>query len=623
MSSIPVRHGGGDRFRAFSLMLTLTSALAACTSPTVKGRDPSGPAGNGGSSIDPARPGGSSGGGASGGGFMLPDAAPMSGPGAPGIDAGACQKLSCTPAGGKYCGKMGDGCGGNMDCGADCPMGLHCGGGGVRNLCGAPRDPACKPIPCEQQGGRLCGRVGDGCGGALDCGGCPGGETCGGSIPNVCGQAGPNGAAICDNLCKQQAMCPPGQETTVTGTVLAPTRAQFGMPDPLYNALVYVPNRPLAPFAPGVACDLCGTPVSGSPLVTALTGPDGKFVLKNVPAGDNIPLVVQIGRWRREVTIPKVTACGSTALPAELTRLPRNKGEGNIPQMAIATGTWDPFECVLRKIGIDDAEFTPPSGTGRVHLYRYGGSRLMQPTPPGGQLVGAANNAANPGALGKYDIVLLPCDDDNAKLASEHAQIQDYTARGGRLFLTDFSYNWLKDGGPFEARGTWLPDVEHIGDDYDAIVDQSFPKGQAFAEWLRVVGASRQPGQLPIHDPYNGASYFDGVVAPTQRWLHTETPMKTVQHFTFNTPIGAPADKQCGRVVYSTFHVAEEDADGLFGGFNRNFPGDCSKKPMTPQEKALEFMLFDASACVQPDTERPRVFEPPPPAPPPPPPIVD
>jgi hypothetical protein len=33
--------------------------------------------------------------------------------------------------------------------------------------------------------------------------------------------------------------------------------------------------------------------VSGSPIVTALTDPTGKFVLKDVPVGSNIPIVVQ------------------------------------------------------------------------------------------------------------------------------------------------------------------------------------------------------------------------------------------------------------------------------------------------------------------------------------------
>jgi hypothetical protein len=154
---------------------------------------------------------------------------------------------------------------------------------------------------------------------------------------------------------------------------------------------------------------------------------------------------------------------------------------------------------------------------------------------------------------------------------------------------------------------------------FNASVDQTFPKGQAFAQWLKVVNASAMLGLLPIVDFFGGSSYTDAVVAPAQRWLYTERPHQTVQHFTFNTPVGAPADKQCGRVVFSTFHVAE---DGGQMGID-TFPGSCPDKPMTPQEKALEFMLFDASACILPDKDPPRVFEPPAPPPPPPPPQVE
>jgi hypothetical protein len=132
--------------------------------------------------------------------------------------------------------------------------------------------------------------------------------------------------------------------------------------------------------------------------------------------------------------------------------------------------------------------------------------------------------------------------------------------------------------------------------------------------------------QLPIHDPYFGESYFSQVRPPTQRWLYTDLPGKaTVQHFTFNTPIEAPAAQQCGRVVFSQFHVAGEKAMPVINPMlsRGTFPTDCSNAPMTPQEKALEFMLFDASACILPDNERPTVFQPPPPAPPPPPPEVE
>src|SRR6185312_1871446 len=124
-----------------------------------------------------------------------------------------------------------------------------------------------------------------------------------------------------------------------------------------------VPNAKVQPFTPGVSCDNCASTVSGSPLVSAVSGVDGTFTLTNVPVGANIPLVIQLGRWRRQVTISNVVACQENALDPDLTRLPRNKNEGHIPLMAFATGSVDALECVLRKIGVDQSEFTAPTGT--------------------------------------------------------------------------------------------------------------------------------------------------------------------------------------------------------------------------------------------------------------------
>src|SRR3954453_541263 len=68
-------------------------------------------------------------------------------PAGPAADAAACLRVTCTPAGGHYCGDIGDGCRGTLSCG-DCPAGSSCGGDGVPHLCGQPADPACQPIPC-------------------------------------------------------------------------------------------------------------------------------------------------------------------------------------------------------------------------------------------------------------------------------------------------------------------------------------------------------------------------------------------------------------------------------------------------------------------------------------------
>jgi len=100
-------------------------------------------------------------------------------------DSGACEDVSCQAIGATYCERIGDGCGSTLDCGS-CPGGMICGARGIPGVCGMP-DDRCTPLICKGAMIEYCGVIGDGCGGVLDCAECLAGETCGVTIPNVCG----------------------------------------------------------------------------------------------------------------------------------------------------------------------------------------------------------------------------------------------------------------------------------------------------------------------------------------------------------------------------------------------------------------------------------------------------
>ncbi len=506
-----------------------------------------------------------------------------------GGDAG-CVPLTCADAS-SACGQVGDGCGGLLDCGG-CPAPETCGGGGTPGLCGGTGP--CVPRTCAAAGAN-CGPVADGCGGLVQCGAClPPGICGGGSAPSVCGGEAPD-AGACTNLCLRQVTCDGGATTTVSGVVYAPNGV-----DPLYNAVVYVPNAAVAPFPPGVACEQCGAAASGSPLVSVITGPDGKFLLTDVPTGPSVPLVIQIGRWRRQIIIPSVTACANTALPADLTRLPRNQGEGDIPLMALATGSVDALECVLRKIGIDDTEFTVPAGqggAGRVNLYLSNGSTVGPATPVASQLYGSL------AALSAYDMVLFPCEGGqiDKPLAAQDNVIQ-YANAGGRVFTTHYSYVWLYDDPPFSTTASFAVNQNPLPD-LTGYLDTSFPKGKALAQWLVDVGASTSYGQIPLHTIRHDVN---AVVAPSQLWIAADPQVSAnaVMHYTFNTPVGAAPLAQCGRVLFDDFHVEDAPTAGVV------FPDECTGGAMTPQEKLLEFMLFDLASCITPDVPPPPSCQP-------------
>jgi hypothetical protein len=435
------------------------------------------------------------------------------------------------------------------------------------------------------------------------------------------------GTGPCVNLsCQQttcrfgacvQPACPGGEKTTLRGKVYDPAGRV-----PLYNVLVYVPNAPLDPISTGPSCDRCDTPISGKPIASALTDTQGAFLLDNVPVGADIPLVIQVGKWRREIKVPRTQACAETVLDdPNLVRLPRSRDEGNLPRIALTTGGADNLECLLRKIGIAESEFTPESGPGRVNFF----AGLPDPTPPPAGFpipilqtaatkaydVALNNGAAftkaqafwdNPTSFDNYDMVILSCEGNqyaNSKSMAARASLVAYGDKGGRIFASHWHNIWLQ-GGP----DPW-PTVANFGNGADpqnfvGEVDTSFPKGNALADWLGNVGATTMRGRLPIQEAKRTVFSINPMFATA--WIRSPMGQQPgVQYFTFNTPAGIAAEKQCGRVVFTDIHVSAGDNTGL------PFPKACSSNELSPQEKALEFILFDLSSCVQPDTLPPVI----------------
>jgi hypothetical protein len=428
-----------------------------------------------------------------------------------------------------------------------------------------------------------------------------------GSIPGIGGGIGP--AVACVGLqCRQstcskgdcvQAACSGGALTRLTGKVYDPAGKV-----PLYNISVYVPNKPLADYADGPSCDSCATMLSGEPVVQATTDASGSFVLGDatgdVPSGDDIPLVIQVGKWRRQITIPHVDACADTALTdPNLVRLPRNQQEGHLPKIALTTGGADALECLLRKIGVDDAEFTTTDGPGRINLFNgVGGTKSFDAAHGGASFTQVDpwwDSLAN---LRHYDMILHSCEGTESptnKSTAARQALQDYANAGGRVFASHWHNYWFEHG-PAPWPGVAVFNHQADLNDITATIDTSFDKGKALAQWLVNVNASTTLGQLPLQ----GAQHTIDRVGTGQRWIYSSGP-QSVQYLSANTPMGSQL--VCGRVVLSDIHVStgagganDDDSDPA-----KPFPTGCVTTDLSPQEKTLEFMLFDLSACVVPD----------------------
>jgi hypothetical protein len=472
---------------------------------------------------------------------------------------------------------------------------------------------------CGTQAGRTGFEPSGGSSGAVQVGSSSSGSGGGGNSGGVSvGSSGSSGGST------GVATCPNGGHTTVSGTVYDPAGRV-----PLYNVVVYVPVPGTTPPAitEGIVCDKCaGAQATG--IAVALTDASGHFTLQDVPSGTNIPLVMQIGKWRRQTAIPTVASCQDNPITdPNLTRLPKSQSEGHLPQFAVSTGHSDALECLLRKIGIADSEFTTDSGNGRVHMYvgcvgsdgtSFGANKFAA-NLGGASFASETTIFSSQAKINQYDVVVLSCEGHKCpdiQTDANGAVLKAFADAGGRVFLDHLHFNWLTKT---DIRA-WQDSADYngVGDDledpFTTNVDTTFPKGAAMSQWLVNTGASTTAGQLVIHA---GQFSVNATIPPmSQQWIYTndrisidgtDTQEPGVEYMTINTPVeiatSDPAD-QCGRMVYTDLHVSDgPNSDSSDDA--TPFPGGCVTTDLSPQEKALEFMLFDLSSCVQQETTKP------------------
>ena len=277
----------------------------------------------------------------------------------------------------------------------------------------------------------------------------------------------------CPHDCNGQA-----SNTYISGKVYDPAGKRT-----IYGAVVYIPSNPSQvvdpmPFA-GVQCTTCanftyaGPPV---PQAHAVTAPDGSFKIgidpstgtdwaggNPVPVGSDIPLVIQIGRWRRMVTIA-VVACQDNQVDKALTSLPSSRGpdgqngQGSLPRIAISVGDADRLQCLFKRMGIADSEFTSgPTGTGAINLYKDDTADFTG-TVSWPSSTTLWDTAAH---LKQYDIVMLGCQGSQSTQrsnkdsgvisdASKQAMV-DYANAGGKIFAEHYQQTWLASFPPLKT----------------------------------------------------------------------------------------------------------------------------------------------------------------------------
>jgi len=353
------------------------------------------------------------------------------------------------------------------------------------------------------------------------------------------------------------------QTLTFTGQVFSPlgpavTGSTAAHGDPIPNILVFVqdPNSPIPAFSQGVTVPIAGQSgcavqpnlVPATVLGSALTDPTGTYtfnVAGSLPS--TVTVVIQAGKWRRKyqytaAQIASYTTGNQVVLPA--LSMPANQSQGDLPHIAVVTGSADEIECIFPQIGISTSEVTDPSSTGSINFFTgYGssGEEVSASSPTETQLVNPAATGAIP--LTNYDLVIFGCQGNSGETEADASTFAEnvvkYANDGGRVFATHWEFSWIKNAPEWSPLASFSTSTSTSNSTTTGQLNTSYTGEPTLAAWMAYIGAlDVNAAQLE----FTLTAVFQNILAvnpPAQTWVTLPNYNSVPNQFSFDTPVGA------------------------------------------------------------------------------------
>lgn len=271
------------------------------------------------------------------------------------------------------------------------------------------------------------------------------------------------------------------------------------------------------------------------------------------------------------------------------------------PAMAVVTGSYDRIQDVLAKLGygtVTSGGLLDTSASFDFTLIDGDGTLDSTYTDLSTFLSDVAN-------LNAYDIIFINCgaDDSAVSDSSVISRLQSYVQAGGKLYVTDLSYDFIEqpfpdfmdflDGGSDAATAETIDAAQ---DGTSGITSDATVNDTDMAAWLDTItvntgdidtcsvtevngttGARNADDTTTIGDFLSGWAVMVGAHTGESPTIWIEGPISYSGGSDTDAPLTVTKTETDGKLLYSSYHTADT----------------CPSLGFWPQERILQYLVFE------------------------------